>query len=204
MEVMMRLSKPLRTTAAQAFCLVLLFGCWSAHADDAGTVFGAEDDLTVLGTNGTSTDADMEVKGFTVFGPSGSGATVVTQGVGNAFAAGSVEVASNLYVGGNVGIGTANPSNTLEVSGAVIMEDSGAPSPEGGHSGLYSSGGELYAVDAAGNATQISPHDSESGEWVFFSKNLKTGRVMKVDMERLVRAVEALTSESFMREWVEE
>ena len=65
---------------------------------------------------------------------------------------------------------------------------------------IYSSGGELFAQDGASNVTQISPHDPVTGEWVFYSKNVKTGRVVKVDMERLVKAVEKLTGETFMVE----
>lgn len=65
---------------------------------------------------------------------------------------------------------------------------------------IYSSGGELFAQDGASNITQISPHDPETGEWVFYSKNIKTGRVVHINMEKLVRAVEELTGESFMVE----
>ena len=38
-----------------------------AHADK-GTEFGIDDDLTVLGTDGSWTSPDVKVKGFTVFG----------------------------------------------------------------------------------------------------------------------------------------
>jgi len=58
----------------------------------------------------------------------------------------------------------------------------------------------LFAQDGASNVTQISPHDPVTGEWVFYSKNVKTGRVVKVDMERIVKAVEKLTGETFMVE----
>ena len=50
-----------------AACLVLVRGA-------AGqTLMGVEDDLTVYGTNGTTSDPDMQVHGYAVFGPSGSG-----------------------------------------------------------------------------------------------------------------------------------
>ena len=54
---------------------------------------------------------------------------------------------------------------------------------------MYFSGGELFAYDSAGNSTQISPHDSETGEWIFYSKNTKTGKVLRVDMEKLVKFI---------------
>jgi len=101
---------------------------------------------------------------------------------------------------GNVGIGTNAPAYKLEVSGPVMMEDAAAPSASAGHSGVYSSGGELFAIDSGGNTTQLSPHDTETGEWIFYSKNIKTGRVVRVDMEKLVRKIEQLTGEQFLVE----
>jgi hypothetical protein len=191
-----------RSIAVTGWGLALCLLCLPAHGDDPGVILGAEDDLTVSGTNGTSADADLEVKGYSVFGASGSGATAVTQGVGNVYIAGKTEVGSNLYVNGRIGVGTAAPQYDLEVSGPVMMQDSSAPTPSAGHSGVYSSGGELHAIDSAGNSTQLSPHDPNTGEWIFYSKNLKTGRTVKVDMERLVREIEKLTGKNFMEEWV--
>ena len=68
---------------------------------------------------------------------------------------------------------------------------------------IYSSGGRLYVDDSFGNQTIISPHDPETGEWIYFSKNIKTGKVMRVNMEKLVKAVEKLTGETFMIESIE-
>ncbi len=66
-------------------------------------------------------------------------------------------------------------------------------------SGNYAPVG-LWVKDSLGNATQISPHDPETGEWIYYSKNVKTGRVVRVEMEKLVKAVERLTGEKFMVE----
>lgn len=59
---------------------------------------------------------------------------------------------------------------------------------------------EVFVKDEAGNETKISPHDPETGEWIYYSKNVKTGKVVRVDMERLVKAVEKITGETFMVE----
>ena len=59
-------------------------------------------------------------------------------------------------------------------------------------------------MDAAGNATQQTPHDPVTGEWIFYSKNVKTGRIVRVDMERMVKAIEKLTGEKFMLESLEQ
>jgi hypothetical protein len=58
---------------------------------------------------------------------------------------------------------------------------------------------EMYVQDGAGNQTPISPHN-KAGEWEFFSRNVKTGREVRINMERLIKAVEALTGEKFMVE----
>jgi hypothetical protein len=67
-------------------------------------------------------------------------------------------------------------------------------------SSIYSDTGELFAEDAAGNVTQISPHDPETGEWIFYSKNTKTGRSVRVNMEELVKDMEKLTGKKYLIE----
>lgn len=65
---------------------------------------------------------------------------------------------------------------------------------------IYSSGGEIFVKDGLSNVTQISPHDPKTGEWIYYSTNTKTGVVKRVNMEKLIKAVEKLTGESFMIE----
>jgi hypothetical protein len=55
-------------------------------------------------------------------------------------------------------------------------------------------------VDEAANATQLSSHDPDSGEWIFYSKNTRTGREVRVDMERMVRFL----SEHHGEDWYSE
>lgn len=63
---------------------------------------------------------------------------------------------------------------------------------------------EMFAIDEAGNSTQISPHGfplldgpSEEMAWSFYSKN-KQGKEINVDMLRVIRAVERLAQEEFV------
>lgn len=100
---------------------------------------------------------------------------------------------------GNVDFGTGEHRAKLTVNGTVLLK-AGAFNSASGYAGLYCHNQELYAIDGYGNVTLISPHDRDTGEWVFYSKNVKTGRVVKIDMERLVRMVEELTGEKFMVE----
>jgi hypothetical protein len=65
---------------------------------------------------------------------------------------------------------------------------------------LYANAGDLYVKDAANNVTLLGPHDPVTGEWIFYSQNVKTGKTVRVNMEKLVRAVEKLTGEQFMVE----
>ncbi|MBI5664200.1 MAG: hypothetical protein HZC49_03775 [Nitrospirae bacterium] len=65
---------------------------------------------------------------------------------------------------------------------------------------LYANAGDLYVKDAANNVTLLGPHDPATGEWIFYSQNIKTGKTVRVNMEKLVKAVEKLTGETFMVE----
>ncbi|MFC1599387.1 hypothetical protein ACFL2W_01225, partial [Candidatus Omnitrophota bacterium] len=92
---------------------------------------------------------------------------------------------------GNVGIGsTASPTAN---GGKVLFFGDNTADPTMGTdtAGVYAKDAagtvELYTVDEAGNTTLQTPHDRETGEWIFYSKNVKTGRVVRVNMEKLVR-----------------
>lgn len=61
---------------------------------------------------------------------------------------------------------------------------------------------ELFVRDENGNVTQISPHNEEN-EWEYFSRNTKTGRVVRINMEKMIRKLEEITGENFMDEWYE-
>ena len=55
-------------------------------------------------------------------------------------------------------------------------------------------------MDEAGNATQLSPHDPETGEWYYYSENKKTGRRVRINMEQLVKKFEEMSGEKFLFE----
>jgi hypothetical protein len=96
----------------------------------------------------------------------------------------------------------------LRVNGVVQLDaQSGDPSTASDLSTIYSKdvagSAEVFVQDEAGNVTQISPHN-EYGEWQYFSKNVKTGKVVKINMEKMIRKLEQITGESFMEEWFED
>jgi hypothetical protein len=116
----------------------------------------------------------------------------------------------NYINSGNVGIGTTSPGGGT-TAGTAVLSIANGTAPVGGvanQASLYAAdvtaSSELFALDEAGNATQLSPHDPVTGEWIFFSKNTRTGRVVRVDMERIVKAIEMVTGERFMIETFEQ
>ena len=98
---------------------------------------------------------------------------------------------TNLSVSGVVklDVQSSDPNNSAD-SAHIYAKDSG-------------SSAEIFVRDEAGNVTQISPHNSE-GEWQYFSRNTRTGKVVKVNMEKMIRRLEEITGESFMEEWYED
>ncbi|MBD3384615.1 hypothetical protein GF407_06775 [candidate division KSB1 bacterium] len=105
--------------------------------------------------------------------------------------------------GGLIGIHDPNTDYRFSVGSALMLKDASAPKYTNNYSGLYSNTGELYAIDGSGNTTLLSPHDRKTGEWIFYSKNIKTGRVVRVDMEQMIRDIEELTGNAYLQEWTE-
>ncbi len=123
---------------------------------------------------------------------------------------GNVEfkASSNLKVrmttAGNVKIGGTANRGTTEGTFQLVLFDGTAPvgTLANGVS-LYSASGELRSMDAAGNSTLLSPHDHKTNEWIFHSKDTNTGKVLRIDMERLMRKLDKMFGGGFIQEFVE-
>jgi hypothetical protein len=91
----------------------------------------------------------------------------------------------------------SNPS----ISGAIAMAVGSDPSGAANYAHIYakddSASAEVYVRDEAGNVTKISPHN-EKGEWEYFSRNVKTGKTVRVNMEEMVRDIEKLTGKTYI------
>lgn len=110
-----------------------------------------------------------------------------------------VQIASGaigLKVGGTVARGTTAGTNAIHVFNGTAPVGTLANGIS-----LYSAAGEAWVMDAAGNATQISPHDPETNEWIYYSH--KAGRHLKIRMERLCRWLDEQFGQSFVEEWLE-
>jgi hypothetical protein len=81
----------------------------------------------------------------------------------------------------------------------LTMDDTNAPPTPSNAAHMYAKSGEMYVMDTAGNETQISPH-GEDGEWQYFSRNTRTGKVVRIRMEKMIRKLEELTGETFIEE----
>ncbi|NOY58947.1 MAG: hypothetical protein GXO75_08445 [Calditrichaeota bacterium] len=97
-----------------------------------------------------------------------------------------------------------NTTNDLGASGMLILYNAAQPptTPATNAAGFYVSSGEMYVYDGAGNATLISPHDS-TGRWIFYSKNLKSGREIKVNMEELILDLAKFMSNITGKDYIE-
>jgi hypothetical protein len=60
------------------------------------------------------------------------------------------------------------------------------------------SSAEVYVRDEAGNVTKISPHN-EQGEWEYYSRNTKTGKTVRINMEEMIRDIEKITGKNYIK-----
>jgi hypothetical protein len=101
----------------------------------------------------------------------------------------------NLKIAGTAVRGTTEGTNHIDIFNGTAPVGTLA---NGGS--VYASGGELFVIDAGGTATQISPHDSD-GNWIFNSTDTKTGRRLKIDVEKMLRFLNEKFGTNFIHEF---
>ena len=125
---------------------------------------------------------------------------IETAGSGQAGGGGITSLAadSTPELGGNLDVNSYNVNNVGTISVATNGDPGVDPATDSGVGYIYAKGAtaELFVKDGAGNITQISPHNDE-GEWVYYSENVKTGKRVKVNMEKMIRRLEEITGETF-------
>ena len=102
---------------------------------------------------------------------------------------------------------TSDSNLIIETSGHTgLAVQTSDPTTKADYAHIYAkdvaSSAELFVQDEAGNVTQISPHNEE-GDWIYWSENIKTGKKVKINMEKMIRRLEIITGESFFEEYVE-
>ena len=97
---------------------------------------------------------------------------------------------------------TPNGTGDFRVDGHIGMKvQAGDAVADTDHAHIYAKddtgSAEVFVRDEAGNVTKLSPHN-EQGNWEYFSRNVLTGKVVRIDMEKMVRTLEKLTGERFI------
>jgi hypothetical protein len=187
-------------------------GCSGIPVFSAGTPTctaptGTAGSAPVLGTSPTiSTPRISQVIGGTAAGSalnlqattssSPSGETIVFK-VGNngATVVGTMTGAANFKLSGTATRGTTEGTNHLD-----IFDGTAPVGTLANGISLYSTSGELRTMDASGNATLLSPHDHTTNEWIFYSVNTQTGKVLRIDMERLMRDLDSRMGGGYVHE----
>jgi len=176
-------------------------------------------------SSGTSTAGAVTGQGTGIFFP-GSGGSGSTINVTNAFsirsfglstpASGETVNVTDYYhfyadAFNKSGSGTTTVTNEyafydngnkLSRFGAVILANqSSDPSivADSAHLFAKDDGGvsHVYAQDEAGNQQKLASHNLDN-EWEYYSKNIKTGKVTRINMEKMIRDIEKLTGKTYI------
>ena len=91
---------------------------------------------------------------------------------------------NNLKVGG-----TAARATTAGTSQVVIFNGTAPVGTLANGCSFFSTAGEMRVMDAAGNWTQISPHDRKTNEWIYNSVHTPSGKGLKINVEKLLRFI---------------
>lgn len=108
-------------------------------------------------------------------------------------------LANNLKIGG-----TANRSTTSGTNQLIVYDGTAPAGTLANGASFYSASGEMYVMDATGNATQLSPHDPITNEWIFNSKETTTGRRLKIKVEKLLKFINDHFDLDLIEEFYEE
>jgi hypothetical protein len=140
-----------------------------------------------------------------------SGQTVTVQAASTSGSSTTVNGYRVHMLRGSAGASTADTvlvSTEQTITGAKTFDSALAltvgsdPSTVANKAHIYakddSSSAEVFVRDEAGNVTKISPHNEE-GEWEYYSRNTKTGKTVRVNMEEMIRDIEKLTGKSYIK-----
>lgn len=104
----------------------------------------------------------------------------------------------NFKLGGSAVRGTTEGTNQL-----VLFNGTAPVGTLTNGASFYAASGEMRVMDAAGNSTLLSPHDKKDNSWIFDSVDTRTGRHLRIDMEKMMRAINEKFGWDFVKEYVE-
>ena len=147
------------------------------------------------------------------FSATQSGSTVTVKAASTSGASTTVNGYRVHMLRGSAGASTADTvlvSTTQTITGAKTFSSPLAltvgsdPSTAANNAHIYakdeSSSAEVFVRDEAGNVTKISPHN-EQGDWEYYSRNTKTGKTVRVNMEEMIRDIEKLTGKKYIKDF---
>ena len=147
------------------------------------------------------------------FSATQSGSTVTVKAASTSGASTTVNGYRVHMLRGSAGASTADTvlvSTTQTITGTKTFSSPLAltvgsdPSTAANNAHIYakdeSSSAEVFVRDEAGNVTKISPHN-EQGDWEYYSRNTKTGKTVRVNMEEMIRDIEKLTGKKYIKDF---
>ena len=155
--------------------------------------------FTNAGAPGVTIDGDITFEATGAI----TGPTVDIYGIGN----GQVKIGNTGSSINPVKVGNANTAVSIEgaltVSSSIKMAvQAGDPSTAPNYAHVYAkddaSSAEVFVQDEAGNVTKLSPHN-QLGNWEYYSRNVKTGKVVRIDMEEMIKDIEQLTGKKYIK-----
>ena len=163
----------------------------------AGALFTAQEiqanfgEFTILRSDTIQSDTS---NGSLSIGSQGTG----TVQIGQTEFSSSASTITGMVTNGDMSI-TPNGTGDLKIDAHVnLVVQSGDAAADGNSAHIYANA-EVFVRDEAGNVTKISPHNTE-GDWEYYSKNVKTGKVVRVNMEKMIRKLEEFTGETFIEQ----
>jgi hypothetical protein len=132
-------------------------------------------------------------------------ADIFTQSAAGILSLGSKGVSTSLGIdGANLKIGgTASRGTTAGTKVLHIFDGTAPTGTLTNGCSFYSTSGEMRVMDAAGNATLLSPHDAD-GRWIYDSVDTVTGKTLRIDMELMMKAINEQFEWDFVREFTTE
>jgi hypothetical protein len=114
--------------------------------------------------------------------------------------------ASTMALIGASGIRLASDTAHGTTAGTNLISIFNGTAPAGtlaNGASFFCASGQMKVIQADGVATDVSPHNPETGEWWFNSKDVH-GRVFRVHVERLMRRLDEEYGGGFIEEFTEE
>lgn len=204
---------PVRATAPTLTTVTVSGGgiAVTGNSTITGTLGGLTG-LTVASGGVTVTAGDAKIAATAKLYLDGGGDTYIVESTANIMSlfGGGVELlklgvpvstSTVLVTASGVGIkiGAATGRATTEGTNKLDIFDGTAPigTLANGIS-LYSTAGELRVMDAAGNATLLSPHDKDTNEWVYDCVD-KDGKRLRIKMEQMMKFLDEKFGTDFVQ-----